>query len=109
MDSETICPNHPIRLRCIVNTTYSTEPSPFLSWKCTNSSGDNFLICNNMNILDFYCAFGKVENIIGSCPCGGSSVIASEATFIPNSSAARTLVCSDGTQHEEVSILPRGT
>ena len=104
-DGENICPFHPITLRCVVNTTVSQEPSPFLSWKCTATSADNFLICSD--IVAFNCAFGKVDNIIGSCDCGGS-IIVSEATFTPSSTDARTIVCSDGPHEEEIPVVPRG-
>ncbi|CAI8037903.1 hypothetical protein GBAR_LOCUS21171, partial [Geodia barretti] len=103
-DGENICPFHPITLRCVVNTTVSQEPSPFLSWKCTAASADNFLICSD--IVTFNCAFGKVDNIIGSCDCGGS-IIVSEATFTPSSTDARTIICSDGAHEEEIPVVPR--
>ncbi|CAI8058311.1 hypothetical protein GBAR_LOCUS31703 [Geodia barretti] len=102
-DSETICPFHPITLRCVVNTTLSDQTTPFLSWKCAeNSQGGHAVFCDT--ILNFDCGFGIVENVTGSCECN-DALIVSEATFTAKSTDARTLICSDGTQEEKVSLI----
>ena len=95
------CPFDPITLRCIVQKKPQTS---FLSWKCSENI-EQFVICNP--IVAFNCEFGRLTNITGSCECGGS-IIVSEATFLANSNSARSLICSDGVQQDEVSITPRG-
>ena len=104
--SETICPSDPITVRCVVNTTLSQQTTPFLLWKCTESSGQNVVLCEP--ILNFDCDFGRVENVTGSCLCDNKSLIVSEATFTATSTSARTLICSDGSTEEKVSITAKG-
>ena len=102
-DSETICPSSPITLRCVVNTTQNTR-THLLLWKCSKRSSERTVICDPIH--DFDCPFGKVKSVNVSCDC--EDLIVSEATFTPNSTAARTLVCGDGIQEQEVSLLPKG-
>jgi hypothetical protein len=101
-DGESICPFHPITLRCVVNTTLSNRTTPFLSWKCAKDSGENVVFCGP--ILNFDCSFGTVANVTGSCECN-DALIVSEATFTAKSTDARTLICSDGTREEKVSLI----
>ena len=104
-DGENICPFHPITLHCVVNTTLSNRTTPFLSWKCAENSDENVVLCDP--ILSFDCGFGIVENVTGSCECN-DALIVSEATFTAESTDARTLICSDGTREEKVSLIAQG-
>ena len=105
-DGESVCPFHPITLRCVVNTTLSDQTVPLLAWKCAeNSQGGHAVRCANINNFD--CDFGIVENVTGSCECN-DALIVSEATFTAESTDARTLICSDGTREESVSLSAQG-
>jgi hypothetical protein len=87
-----------------VNTTLSDQTVPLLAWKCAeNSQGGHAVRCANINNFD--CGFGIVENVTGSCECN-DALIVSEATFTAKSTDARILICSDGTQEEEISVAP---